>query len=267
MSSGAQSARLPIRAAGHDERFAGWKPATQQVGNLRYAALQLASALLSKRLTLALVLVLTLSSSISARSADLKPLDLPAPQRASSVPLAEALQQRKTTREFKLEALSTQALADLLWAAFGINRPQTGQRTAPSAMNSQEVDIYVALQRGLFLYNAASNRLDPVLEGDFRPKTSSQAFAKQAPVVLIYVADLPRLSKAKPESRPFYAAVDTGAIVQNVYLHCAAAGLGTVVYDLDRPPLANAMKLRPEQSIVLCQAVGNPAPPKPPVQK
>jgi nitroreductase len=98
----------------------------------------------------------------------------------------------------------------------------------------------------------------PVLDQDLRARTSRQPFATNAPVVLIYVADLPRLTKAKPDQREFYAAVDTGCISQNIYLCCASEGLATVVYDLDRPPLAAAMKLRPEQKIILAQAVGYP---------
>ena len=167
----------------------------------------------------------------------------------------QALNQRRTTREFTDEKLSAHELGDMLWAAFGINRPEEGRRTAPSAMNSQEVDVYVALPEGLFIYEAKPHRLEPVMAGDLRSKTSGQAFSN-APVVLIFVADLSRLDKAKPETRHFYAAFDAGCICQNVYLYCASAGLATVVHDLNREPLAAAMKLRTEQSIMFVQAVG-----------
>lgn len=174
----------------------------------------------------------------------------------------EALSHRKTTREFNPGgALSPQSLSDLLWAAFGINRPENDHRTAPSAMNSQEIDLYVALPSGLFLYSAKSNRLDSVRAGDLRSKTSGQAWIKDVPVVLIYVADLPRLAKAKPETRSFYAAFDAGCICQNVYLYCASAGLASVVYDLNRAPLAEAMGLRESQQIIFAQAVGEPSQP------
>jgi nitroreductase len=175
----------------------------------------------------------------------------------------QALKQRRTIREFKTDQLPPQKLADLLWAGFGINRPDTGQRTAPSAMNSQEIDIYVALPAGLYIYEAKTHLLKPVLNEDLRTRISGQAFLKQAPAVLIFVADLPRLTKAKPDQRPFYAGIDTGYISQNIYLYCASEGLATVVFDLDRAPLAAAMKLVPEQKIILAQAVGYPAPPKP----
>jgi SagB-type dehydrogenase family enzyme len=196
----------------------------------------------------------------SAIAADLQPVTLPPPSQAGGIPMMQALKQRKTTREFTSEKLPAQTLGDLLWAAFGINRPESDHRTAPSAMNSQEVDLYVAIAEGVFVYEPKAHRLKPLLNQDLRAKTTGQEFARQAPVVLIYVADLPRLVKAKPESRPFYAGIDTGCIVQNVYLYCSSAGLGSVVYDLDRKPLSEALALGPDQRIILCQAVGFPRP-------
>jgi nitroreductase len=121
-------------------------------------------------------------------------------------------------------------------------------------MNSQEVDIYVALPEGLFLYEAPPHRLRPIHGDDVRGKTG--AFGKEAPLVLIFVADLPRLAKARPETRSFYAGFDAGCICQNIYLFCASEGLATVVHDLEREPLSQDMKLRPEQTIVFVQAVG-----------
>lgn len=209
----------------------------------------------SRRLLIPTILLLALTPCIARQASD---LTLPPPKLSAKATLNDALSQRKTTREFKPDPLSLQELSNLLWAGFGINRPTTGQRTAPSAMNSQEVDLYVALPQGLYLYDAKTNRLVKCLDGDLRPKTGGQAFIKQAPAVLIYVADFARLTKAKPESKQFYAAVDTGCIVQNVYLGCAAEGLGAVVFDLERPPLAEALKLGPDQKIILAQAIGHP---------
>ncbi len=202
---------------------------------------------------------LVLLSSLAVAGADeLKPLVLPPAQTHGGKPLMEALRNRHTAREFKPNKLPPQVLSDLLWAAFGINRPQTGQRTAPSAMNAQEVDIYAALQEGLFRYDAKLHRLASVLAQDIRSQAGGQDSFKRAPVTLIYVADLPRLSKAKPETRPFYADFDAGCICQNVYLFCASEGLATVVHDLERAPLAAAMKLTPDQQIIFAQAVGLP---------
>jgi nitroreductase len=187
---------------------------------------------------------------------ELKPVSLPPPQTDGGKPLMQALKERKTEREFKTDPLPAQVLSDLLWAAFGINRPAIDHRTAPSAMNSQEIDIYVALREGLYLYEAKPHRLTPVAGGDLRAKTGGQPFATNAPVTLIFVADLSRMVKARAADRERYAGIDTGYISQNVYLYCASAGLGTVVHDLDRAPLTPAMKLRDEQKIILAQAVG-----------
>lgn len=202
--------------------------------------------------------ILGLCLALDLRADELKSLPLPPAQTVGGKPLMEALRHRHTTREFKSEPLPPQVLANLLWAGFGINRPQTGQRTAPSAMNSQEIDIYAAMPEGLFLYDAKAQRLTPILSEDIRSKTGGQDSFKQAPVTLIYVADLARLAKAKPETRSFYAGFDAGCICQNVYLYCASEGLATVVHDLDRSALAAAMKLKPDQQIIFAQAVGFP---------
>ncbi len=204
-----------------------------------------------------LAVLIALSGSWAAAEG-LAPISLPAPPTGGGRPLMEALRQRRTVRDFKPDKLSLPALGNLLWAAFGVNRPETGGRTAPSAMNSQEVDLYVALPEGLYVYEPRAHRLEPVLSGDVRGKTGAQAFATNAPVTLLFVADLSRLSKARPESRVFYADVDTGYISQNVYLYCASEGLATVVHDLDRAPLLKILHLRPEQRIILAQAIGYP---------
>jgi len=184
------------------------------------------------------------------------PVVLPQPQMDVGKPLMQTLHERRTTREFSSDALSPQQISNLLWAAFGINRRASGQRTAPSAMNAQEIDIYVASEQGLSLYEAAAHQLQPVLAEDIRSKTSGQGFATNAPITLIFVADYARMTKAKPEQKEFYSGIDTGYISQNVYLFCASDDLGTVVHDLDRSVLGRAMQLRPEQHIVLAQAVG-----------
>ncbi|MGO9204055.1 MAG: SagB/ThcOx family dehydrogenase [Limisphaerales bacterium] len=202
-------------------------------------------------------LALTVSCS-AGRGQELKSIPLPPPRTEGGRPLIEALKLRRSTREFKRANLSDQALANLLWAGFGVNRPESGNRTAPSAMNSQEVDIYVALAQGLYLYDAKANELEAVSGEDLRAKTNRQPSIKDASAVLIFVADLSRLAKAKEEMRPLYAEFSAGCISQNVSLYCSSAGLATFVYDLDRAPLAAAMKLKPEQRIILAQAVGFP---------
>jgi SagB-type dehydrogenase family enzyme len=202
-------------------------------------------------------LAAVLAFSVLASAQDLKPIQLPKPQMDGGKPLMQALKERRSTRSFSSEKLPLQTLGNLLWAAFGINRPNTGQRTAPSAMNRQEIDIYIATADGLFLYEARSNALQPVLTNDVRAATGVQPFVKDAPVNLIYVADYARMGRGTDEDKNLYAAADTGFIGQNVYLFCASEGLATVVRgSVNRTALAKAMKLRPEQKIILAQTVG-----------
>jgi nitroreductase len=184
---------------------------------------------------------------------------LPAAQTDGGKPLMQALKARRTSRTFSGEALPEQVLSNLLWAAFGVNRPQTGGRTAPSARNWQEIDVYVARADGLFLYEAAPHALRRVTATDLRPAIGGQAHSRAAPVTLIYVADGARMGMASEETRNFYAAADTGAIAQNVYLYCASEQLGAVVFaSIDRERLAPAMGLKPGQRITLAQSVGFP---------
>jgi nitroreductase len=166
---------------------------------------------------------------------------------------------RRSARTFSPKPLPTQVLANLLWAACGVNRQESGGRTAPSASNSRDMDIYAATAVGLFLYDALGHKLQPVLGEDIRALAGRQAFVKDVPVNLIYVSDLAKM-KAAVEDREFYAGAHAGFIGQNVYLFCASEGLATVVRaSIDRPALARRMGLRPEQKITLAQSVGYPA--------
>jgi nitroreductase len=190
---------------------------------------------------------------------EVKPLILPAPQTDGGKPLMQALKDRHSTREFSSEKLPPQVLANLLWAAFGINRPDTGKRTAPSAMNWQEIDVYVATAEGLYVYDAKGNKLDPILAEDVRGATGVQSYVKEAPLDLVYVADLAKTGKSSDLDKNFYTAADAGFIAQNVYLFCASEGFAVVVRGLvDREALAKLMKLRPDQKVLLAQSVGYP---------
>jgi nitroreductase len=183
---------------------------------------------------------------------------LPKPRMEGGKPLLQALKERKSVRDFKTNPLAPQVLSDLLWAGFGVNRPEIDHRTAPSTMNMQEIDVYVATADGLFVYDAKPHQMRRVGSRDLRTRTTGQAELKRAPVALILVADYARMAKAKPEQRETYAYIDAGFISQNIYLFCASEGLATVVHDLDRASLAPAMKLRPDQKIIIAQAVGYP---------
>jgi SagB-type dehydrogenase family enzyme len=185
-----------------------------------------------------------------------KSIQLTKPQIAGN-PLMEVLAKRSSSREFSSEPLPENILSNMLWAASGINRPDSGKRTAPSAMNKQEIDIYVATQDGLYLYEAKSHSLKMIAAGDLRGLTGKQDYVREAAVNLIYVADYSRMSS--PSDQEIYAAADTGFISENVYLYCASAGLATVVRAyIDKPALSKAMKLRADQKIILAQSVGYP---------
>jgi SagB-type dehydrogenase family enzyme len=195
----------------------------------------------------------------SAFAEELKPVKLLKPQVEKGKPLMQVLTDRSSSRSFSTEKLPLQELSNLLWAAFGINRTDTDKRTAPSAVNWQEIDIYVATADGLYLYDAKKHMLKPILSQDVRALTGRQEFVKDAPLNLVYVADFSRMGKAAREDRELYSATDTGFISQNVYLYCASEGLATVVRgSIDRQALAKVMKLRPDQKVILAQSVGYP---------
>lgn len=204
-----------------------------------------------------LLFTLLLSYPPITYAQELNPIQLLKPQTEGGRPLMQVLNDRKTSRAFSSEKLSIQMLSNLLWAADGVNRPDTGRRTAPSAVNWQEIDLYVVLPEGAYLYDAKGNRLQPVSKEDIRGMTGRQSFVKEAPLNLVYVADFSRMGKAAQEDKEYYSAADAGVIVQNVYLFCASEGLATGVRALiDKPVLAKALQLRPDQKIVLAQSVG-----------
>ncbi len=188
-----------------------------------------------------------------------KTMQLPAPQMDGGMPLMKALKLRCTAREYAADALPAQELSNLLWAACGINRPESGKRTAPTAMNKQEIDVYAALPEGLYLYDAKAHSLNLVVAQDLRGASGKQEFVKDAPVNLVFVANYTRMGEGPQEMKDFYAAMDTGYISQNVYLYCASAGLVTVARGwVDKDALAKAMNLGADQKIMLAQTVGYP---------
>jgi SagB-type dehydrogenase family enzyme len=188
-------------------------------------------------------------------------LDLPAAQKTGGMPLMDALAKRATARAFDPRDLSTQQLSNVLWAAFGINRPD-GKRTAPSAMNRQETDIYVLLKQGVYVYDAKGHRLTQVLTEDVRSLDSRQDFVKEAPLTLVFVADLARMGSGPAQEKESTAAIDAGFISQNVYLYCASEGLATGVRGwVDRDALGKGLGLRPDQKIIAAQSVGYPKKP------
>jgi len=184
---------------------------------------------------------------------------LPAANITGGLPLMQALAQRQSLREFEPTALPLQMLSDLLWAAAGINRPDLGGRTTPSAMNAQELDVYAALPTGLYRYLAKTQTLHLVSASDVRRVTGYQDFVDNAPLDLVFVADYSHMKLVPASQRLSYASVAAGAMAQNVYLYCASGGLATVIRAwLDRDALARAMGLNNEQQVLLSQTVGWP---------
>ncbi|BBL71622.1 hypothetical protein MoryE10_22280 [Methylogaea oryzae] len=187
---------------------------------------------------------------------------LPPPQTDQGRPLMQALRERKSSREFAPGALPPQVLSNLLWAAYGVNRPASGGRTAPSARDRQAIDVYLTTAEGLYRYDAKTHTLQPLLGRDIRALTGTQDYVKTAPVNLVYVADFSRMESEMSETdKKIAASADAGFIGQNVYLYCASERLATVVRgSIDEAALAKAMGLKPQQRIVLSQSVGYPKP-------
>ncbi|MFC1620924.1 nitroreductase family protein [Candidatus Omnitrophota bacterium] len=189
---------------------------------------------------------------------ELGTIELLKPQLERGALLMQALKERRSERQFSSKELSLELISNLLWAASGVNRLDSGNLTAPTAKNSQEIGIYVAMEKGLYLYNAQKHTLEPIMAKDVREFTGLQSFTQIAPINLIYVADFSKMG-GRNEGTIFYSATDTGFISQNVYLFCASEGLSTVVLGwVDKPALSKAMNLRDDQGITLTQPVGYP---------
>jgi SagB-type dehydrogenase family enzyme len=184
---------------------------------------------------------------------------LPRPQTDGGRPLMQCLKDRQSSRAFKPDKLPDQVLSNLLWAADGVNRPDSNKRTAPTAMNVQNIDIYVSTADGLYVYDPAQHALKVVFGQDVRASMGMQDFVKVVPLSLIYVADLAKLQRGTAEDKMMYSGAHCGFIGQNVYLFCASEGLGAVVRgSINRDEIATLMKLKPDQRVILAQSVGYP---------
>jgi hypothetical protein len=189
---------------------------------------------------------------------------LPAPDKTGGKPLMQALNERQTTRSFTTDSLTLQQLSELLWAGFGINRPEQGKRTAPSAMNWQEIDLYVTLPGGSYVYIAESHSLRFINNKDLRKETGGQSFVALAALNIVYVADMGKreIKEGDPirDSDLFMSYADAAFIAQNIYLYCASANLGCVVRgSVPDGSLASDLGLRSNQKIILAQTVGIPS--------
>lgn len=206
--------------------------------------------------SLHVAVALTVLAAPGLRAQEPKTVPLPKPQIVGGKPLMQALNERMSRREFSPEKLPQQVLANLLWAAFGVNRAD-GRRTAPSASNMQELEVYAVMADGVYLYDAKAHALQLHLKEDLRAATGNQPWIAMAPLNLLYVADYSKLGQRSEETKRVDSGTDSGFIAQNVYLFCASEGLATVVRGgIDRPAVEKALKLRPDQHVVLAQTVG-----------
>lgn len=189
-----------------------------------------------------------------------QPIVLPPPRADFGKSLAQALKARRSTRAFDPRPLTPLVLSELLWAAYGVNRPATADRTAPSWRHARETDVFAVVADGVWRYDAMKHVLVPQLAGDVRSQAGVQDFVATAPLNLVYVSNAEHLSGVSREEQHRVAAADIGFIGQNVYLYCASEGLACVFRaSLDTDKLAHTMGLAATQFIMFSQTVGYPA--------
>jgi SagB-type dehydrogenase family enzyme len=212
-----------------------------------------------KKLTVLVALLALLTGGIM-NAQDLKTIKLPAPALKNDKLFMQTVKERKSSREFSEKELSLQDLSNLLWCANGVNRPESGNRTSPSAMNKQDVNVYAVLKNGIYLYEAIQHVLLPVVSGDYRKNTGMQPYVGMAPLNLIYVSDISKFDFVKErEDQVMTAAIDAGHCSQNVYLYGAAANLAVVTRtSIDKTKMAEILKLRPQQLVIMAQTIGYP---------
>ncbi|MDO9339559.1 MAG: SagB/ThcOx family dehydrogenase [Bacteroidales bacterium] len=209
------------------------------------------------------LVILFLNTFLLPMSIQAQDISLPAPDKTGGKPLMQALNERQSIRTFTKDTLTQQQLSDLLWAGWGINRADLKKRTAPSARNVQEIDVYVALPSGLYFYIAESHTLKQINNKDLRKLSGTQDFVAEAALNLVYVADLGKLGKKEgdeiKDSDLLSSYANTAFIAQNIYLYCASANLGCVIRGMvPKEQLAPEMGLRSNQRIILAQTVGVP---------
>jgi hypothetical protein len=208
------------------------------------------------------------ATTAPAVAVDLPPISLIKPQTEGGKSVLAALWERRTNRNIADKPLPPQMLSNLLWAAWGVNR-EDGKRTAASASNSQEIDLYVIRPEGAYLYEAAGHRLEPVAAGDVRTKVGRggrRGSMAHAPVILVYVVDIAKYNRGRPqepglkdpEIQASYYNIATGLIAGNVYLFAASQGLAAWFHNCNKPGLTAELKLRPQQRVLYAQTVGYP---------
>jgi SagB-type dehydrogenase family enzyme len=212
---------------------------------------------MKKYSVISLLVLVFFVSALFLSAEEMKPIQLKKPEFGKK-PVLDILAKRQSMREYSTKPLPVEVLSELLWAACGINR-EDGKRTAPTAMNMQEIDVYAVMADGAYFYDAKENVLKPVVMKDLREATGKQAFVKDAPLNIVLVADFAKMTRGTEEDKRVYAGMDASFVSENIYFYCAAEGLATVVRAMvDRDALAKALNLRPDQKVILAQTVGYP---------
>jgi nitroreductase len=211
-----------------------------------------------RQANIGLLAAASVAASRTSMASEARITQLPPARMAGGKPLIEALQLRRSIREYADRPLAPQILSDLLWSAYGINRP-TGDRTAPYWRHVMVMDVYAVMADGTWLYDPKAQALVLHLEDDLRAKTGLQDFVATAPLNLVYVAHGERMTDVSAEERRLFASADACFIGQNVYLFCASEGLATVFRGaVDQKALGQAMHLGPDQFVTFAQTVGYP---------
>lgn len=207
-----------------------------------------------KQFTFLMLIIMTVTLS---NAQDSKDILLPAPIKTGGKPLMESLNARSSAREFSTKELTLQELSDLLWAANGINRPESGKRTAATARNWQDIDLFVVTRSGIYLYESKENILKFRKAGDYMKNTGKQDFVDKAALNIVIVSNFSKLKTASKEDKMLYAGIHAGSVSQNIYLYCASVGMNTVTRRyLDVDELAKTMELSADEIIILAQTVG-----------
>lgn len=204
------------------------------------------------------VLCLLLSFAVAQSELPRKNLKLPEPDKTGGMPLMKALSERSSNREFVAgKEIPLQMLSELLWAADGVNRPENGKRTAPSAMNWQEMRLYIFTADAVYLYDPGNHGIFFKCDGNHMKETGQQGFVEDASINIIFVSDFSKMKNAEPEDKMRFAAFHAGAISQNISLFCAASNLNTVVRGLyDEQKLRELLRLQDDEKIIMAQSIG-----------
>ena len=202
--------------------------------------------------------LLACGSILGVSAQDSKNITLNAPSKQRGTDIMETFAKRQSYRSYSTKELSLQDLSDVLWAANGINRPAKGMRTAASAMNFQDIDIYVCTKDGAYFYDPKGNKLNLIIAEDLRKVVAGgQDYVLDAPVSLVLVSDFSKMNNGNSEQCHLFGALDAGIVSQNISIICAGLGLATIPRaSMDKVTLSKKLKLKTNQVLYLNHPIG-----------